>query len=382
MDLRTRTQPSWSSECMDSTRLKHWQGGQPLPPPPKGKPQTCATSQLHQNTSWTFAATSCSSRACTLAGEWWADVDSVDEVRATCTNFRASTACSQQQRLRCARPNCRLLVHSTNEFGKFCCGSCWCRHIGIGHWHSAHSEFCERHDAGFDTPAATHELSPTELELIHRNRSQQHRSMAKSWMQFRNGHNAISNEWRHGAAWTSAETNFPGTEQVSQTLTSSEQPQLLKLPEIASTAQLQAQVAPWPPPPPPTSPSVPTNTSLAYFCTNMNQHNGLRLHVTASEKTDTDEHELTMSDSLLDYSERECNTMEDVANGNCEGKDVKHHLACASALWLDNGLEDPRQRQALTSTEDLSPDDQSESTSLSCGTTSASTLSIWASLNS
>jgi len=221
-------QTPWSSVCMDSTMLRHWQEDQtvwPPPPPPKGKPPPVyATSQLHPNTSWKFAADGSSSGASTSAVELWAGVDSTDEVSDICTSSHTGTSCSvfssmppmsashalqQQVRLRCARPNCQYLVHSTNDFGQFCCGTCWCRHTGIGRGGSAHSEFCEQQEASYGSPAATYDPNLNELELIHRTRTQQHSSMTSSWAQCAQCQDALPNEQHHRAFWTSADPPRP-----------------------------------------------------------------------------------------------------------------------------------------------------------------------------
>ncbi|CAK0910554.1 unnamed protein product [Prorocentrum cordatum] len=102
---------------------------------------------------------------------------------------RQSEACaeapSQDSELRCASPNCHYLVHSSGspEYGPFCCGRCWSRHVGVMRGRVAHGPNCERRPAPSTTRRARYVPTAADQEIIDEalmSRGQPARAMASA----------------------------------------------------------------------------------------------------------------------------------------------------------------------------------------------------------
>lgn len=101
-------------------------------------------------------------------------VAAASDLSIQCEAFDCQEFCLQtnmmlasEHRLKCARFCCRYLVHSTKQFGPFCCGQCWGRETGILHGRSSHGDLSERQIAADSVPSATHGPSTYEIQMMH-----------------------------------------------------------------------------------------------------------------------------------------------------------------------------------------------------------------------
>lgn len=139
--------------------------------------------------------------------------------------------------VRCANPNCHYLVHSSGEFGVFCCGMCWCRHTRVMKGRSAHGEFCERIPASHRAQQTVYVPTAEDMAVIH----EAHEGLpALPWMPPAAAMPAIT------LPRFPALTAGPGSHPSSATPTPRSADRA-----AGPRAQMKAPPAPPPPPPPP-----------------------------------------------------------------------------------------------------------------------------------
>jgi len=302
-------------------------------------------------------------------------VDSADEERALCP----STLIGSLVPIKCASPNCKYLVHSRRDYGQFCCGTCWCRHTGIAHGRSAHGDTCERREACYDTPSATYEPSPNEMELIRRTSislATRHNKRLFPSTPYTIDHDTMLNGWSHSLVLTTTEPSISRTQPLLSTCPCSwEQSQNVQLPGNIHAVQLQSQAHPLPPPPPPRSLSLPADPGITHSRLDEEQRHDLRANAEACDKSGEVQQGVMMSQFTTDCTDAQHSTQEVFGRGHSEGK-----VATASALWLDTGLEDPT--KTMTPAEHSPNATTPETTSPRCLAASTTTLSIWARLKS
>jgi len=78
--------------------------------------------------------------SCGVCGQ----MESVSPAQDVCSVFKDDSVSTASRRTKCAYRWCSYAVHSRRESWLFCCGHCWCRHIGVRVDAGIHADNCER----------------------------------------------------------------------------------------------------------------------------------------------------------------------------------------------------------------------------------------------